>query len=288
MMAAAEFHGIFTPLVTPVDRDQCLDLESLGRLVEYQIQQRVHGLWVMGTTGEFASFEEDERAAAVAAVVSQADGRIPIVANVSDAATRLATRHARRAEEAGADALALTPPYYYSHSQSELLLHYRTVARATLLPLFIYNIPQTVRVAVTLDTAVLLAEEGTVAGIKDSQNNLEWFRELTLKLGSVRPEFRAFAGTRHLIDAGMVAGAAGAIPSIANTHPDLCVDTYEAAVAGDYRRANASQSRIVQLESEIQSAKGSLNGATIGRLKRILHERGVIACSKLTEPLLVD
>ncbi len=278
------FRGIYTPLITPLTEDEAPDLVSLAKLVEFQINSRVAGLWAMGTTGEFAAFDENERARAVACVVDAAGKRVPIIANVSDASTRLALRHLRRAEAAGADAVAATPPYYYPHSQAELLHHYRALAAATALPLFIYNIPQTVRVQVALSTAVTLAQEGTVAGIKDSQNNLEWFRELTLRLDGT--QFAAFAGTRHLIDAAVLAGACGAIPSIANAHPDLCVATYEASASGDFARARLAQAEIVRIESELKVGEGSRNAATIGSLKETLRVRGVIACARVTQPLL--
>jgi 4-hydroxy-tetrahydrodipicolinate synthase len=282
------FHGIFTPLVTPLDEDENLDLESLGRLVEFQIERGVYGFWAMGTTGEFAAFMPDERAAAIRIVVHRSAGRVPVIANVSDAATRLVLCHAESAEDAGADAIAATPPYYYPHSQGELLAHYRAIAHATTLPLFIYNIPQTVRVAVGLQTAIELAEEGTVAGIKDSQNDLEWFRELTLTLGRSKPSFTAFAGTRHLIDAAVLAGAAGAIPSIANAYPELCVSTYESAARGDFAAAKESQSKIIEIERDIKPRTGSRNAATIGGLKETLKKRGVIANATVTAPLLPD
>lgn len=288
MCKPAAFHGIFTPLVTPITDDDRMDIESLSRLVDFQIEHGVHGLWVMGTTGEFAAFDEEERAEAVSAVVRQANKRVPVIANVSDTATRLVARHVRRAEAAGADAIAATPPFYYPHSQGELLVHYRAIAECTSLPLYIYNIPQTVRVRLSLDTAFLLVREGTVAGIKDSQNDLEWFRELTLVIGKERPDFRAFAGTRHLIDAAVLAGAVGAIPSLANAYPELCVSAYEASAAGDFRRANESESCIVEIESRVRPATGSINAAVIGMLKRRLRELGVIATDRVTSPLWVD
>jgi 4-hydroxy-tetrahydrodipicolinate synthase len=283
-----DLRGIFTPLLTPLTEDEKLDLASLGRLVDFQIDRGVRGIWAMGTTGEFAAFTAEERASAIEAVVRQSKGRAIVIANVSDAATRLALCHAERAEAAGADAVAATPPYYYPHSQDELLAHYRAISRATSLPLFIYNIPQTVRVAVGLATAIELAEEGTVAGIKDSQNNLEWFRELTLRLARSAPTFRAFAGTRHLIDAAVLAGAAGAIPSIANAHPELCVSTYESAAAGDFAAARRTQSQIIEIESEIKPKAGSKNAATLGGLKAALRDRGVLATATVTAPLLPD
>jgi 4-hydroxy-tetrahydrodipicolinate synthase len=280
------FHGIFTPLITPIQEDESLDLDSLDRLVRFQLQNGVHGLWAMGTSSEFASFEEGERAAAIATVVRAAGGRVPVIANASDASTRLTIRHARRAAEAGADAIAATPPYYYSHSQDELLAHYRRIRAAIDLPLFIYNIPQTVRVRAELSTAKALAAEGTVAGIKDSQNDLEWFRQLTLFSRRRGLPFTAFAGTRQLIDAGVLAGAVGAIPSIANAFPDLCVACYDAAAAGDFERSACLSDRIVEIEAATGLvSEGCRNAAILGLQKTILHRRGIIDTPALTSPL---
>lgn len=285
-MNLPEFRGIITPLVTPITETESIDASSLRRLVDFQIDAGVHGLWAMGTTGEFAAFNEDERAAAIDIVVQQAAGRVPVIANVSDAATRLVLRHVERAVAAGADAVAATPPYYFPHNQAELLGHYRAIAAASPVPLFIYNIPQTVRVNVGLATVIDLAEEGVVHGIKDSQNNLEWFRELTLGLRQSAPSFRAFAGTRHLIDAAVLAGAVGAIPSLANTHPELCVQTFMLAIDGDFSAANVHQTEIVNIESGIRATEGSQNGAVIGALKMRLQEQGVIDSARMTMPLL--
>lgn len=280
------FRGIFTPLITPIDLHEGIDLASLRRLVDFQVRAGVHGLWAMGTSAEFASFSADERAAAIEVVVETAAGRVPVIANVSDASTRVTIQHGRRALRAGADGIAATPPYYYPHSQDELLVHYRAIHDAVDLPLFIYNIPQTVRVRLELRTAYQLAEEGTVSGIKDSQNDLEWFRQLVVFTRRRRLAFWAFAGTRYLIDAAVLAGAGGAIPSLANAFPELCVQAYEFATAGDFAGAADVETRIIEIEQVAATAQGgSPNAAILGFLKTALEARGVIANSALTGPL---
>jgi 4-hydroxy-tetrahydrodipicolinate synthase len=280
------FHGIFTPLVTPLTADESPDLQSLARLVNWQVDEGVQGLWAMGTSGEFASFDAAERAAIVTATVRAAGGRVPVIANVSDAATRLCIRHAKAARSAGAAAIAATPPYYYPHSQDELLGHYRKLQQAGGLPLFIYNIPQTVRVKVELSTAETLALEGTVAGIKDSQNDLEWLRQLAIFVRRHDLDFTVFAGTRHLIDAAVLSGADGAIPSIANAFPSLCTAVYHAAVSGDFAEARRRQTTIVEIETAAAiDGKGSKNAVVLSGLKRLLVERRVISTPLLTSPL---
>jgi 4-hydroxy-tetrahydrodipicolinate synthase len=278
--------GIFTPLVTPITADESPDLASLERLVRWQVECGVHGLWAMGTSAEFASFDEAERASAIGTIVQATGGLVPVIANVSDASTRLAIRHATRARAAGADAIAATPPYYYPHSQDELLAHYAAIREAVDLPLFIYNIPQTVRTRVELVTAETLAAQGIAAGIKDSQNDLEWFRQLALFTRSRNLSFTAFAGTRHLIDAAVLAGATGAIPSIANAFPELCVDVYESARSGDFGHAAGVEGRIIGIERLAGQTKlGSRNAATLGFIKAVLADRGIIATAGLTLPL---
>src|SRR5919202_732807 len=161
-MELARLHGIFVPMVTPITDDERVDHASLHRLIDFLVEGGVHGIWVMGTTGEFAAFPEEERAAAIQTTVDQVAGRVPIIANVGDSSTGLALRHARRAVDAGADALALTPPHYYQHSMDEMLTHYRTVKQAFPdLPLLVYNIPQNVKVKMAVPTVLELAREGT-------------------------------------------------------------------------------------------------------------------------------
>ncbi len=281
-----EYRGIFTPLLSPVGDSGSIDLNSLARLVDFQLENGVHGLWAMGTSAEFAAFDELERAEAIRTIVSRTAGRGRVIANISDAGTRLAIRHGERALAAGADAVAATPPYYYPHSQDEILEHYRELRASLNAPLFIYNIPQTVRARVELATARQLVSEGTVRGIKDSQNDLEWFRQLAMFATAGSHEFALFAGTRHLIDAAVLAGADGAIPSIANAFPDVCVDVYTSAARGDFASAARTESAIIAVEA-LTSGKsaGSRNAATLGMLKAILHHRGVIASPRLSSPL---
>lgn len=281
-----QFHGIFTPLVTPLDDHETPDLDSLSRLVEFQLAGGIHGIWALGTSAEFASFSERERALMTETIVRQVADRVPVIVNISDASTRLAIRHGNHAVRLGASAVAATPPYYYPHSQDEVLSHYRQLHEAIDLPLFLYNIPQTVRVRLELSTVKRLIAEGVVAGIKDSQNDLEWFRQLALYAEREQPSFALFAGTRHLIDAAILAGGHGAIPSIANAFPDLCVAVYEAAARGDFRAAAGGSRTIVAIESVNAGIHpGSRNAATLGLIKAVLQHKSITTTARLTSPL---
>jgi 4-hydroxy-tetrahydrodipicolinate synthase len=281
-----KLHGIVPPILTPVTAEETIDLASLRRLVGFLIEGGVHGIWVLGTTGEFASFDRRERAEAVRAAVEAADGRVPVVANISDAATRLAIEHAREAAAAGADALALLPPYYYLNEADELLEHFRRVRQAVDLPLLAYNIPQNVKVKFGVDTILRLGEEGTIVGLKDSQNDLDWFRQVMTGARQRGIALRGFLGTRYLIDAGLLAGAHGAIPGVANIAPRLCVECYEAARRGDFEASDRATAKLIAVTRLGGLARGgSATAGNFATMKAALKRWGVLSTSLVTAPL---
>jgi 4-hydroxy-tetrahydrodipicolinate synthase len=288
-MRLTDLHGIFVPMLTPLDDDERVDEPSLRRLVDFLVDAGVHGIWAMGTTGEFACLSQAERARAVEATVEQVNGRVPVIANIGDGSTGLALRHAEHAKRAGADALALTPPHYYPHSMDEMLVHYRAMKQAYPdLPLFVYNIPQTVKVKMALGTTLQLAREGTVQGIKDSQNDLRWFRMLvqSIRGDGLEDQFRMFLGTRILIDAGAVIGAHGAIPATSNVAPAASAEAWEAAVRGDFGTAQRAVEVVAGYEDLVDIARaGSPDAASYASMKAILHEWHIIDNPRLTRPL---
>ncbi len=288
-MAVSHLHGIYPPILTPLTSDERVDHASLRRLVDFLIAGGVHGIWGMGTTGEFAALPEDERARGLQTIVDQVAGRVPVIANVGDSSTGLALRHARHAADAGADALALTPPHYYLNSMDEMLGHFRTMKQAFPdLPLFIYNIPPTVKVKMTVSTTLQLATEGTASGIKDSQNDLNWFRTLVMAVEAtdLGERFRMFLGTRSLIDAGVAIGAHGAIPAVSNVAPAACVETYEAARRGDYASARRTQEHVLRYEALADVARGGCaEAARFSSMKHVLRVWGVVADPTITRPL---
>jgi 4-hydroxy-tetrahydrodipicolinate synthase len=288
-MQPGQLGGIFVPMLTPLDTDERVDESSLRRLVDFLVGAGVHGIWAMGTTGEFAGIAEAERARAIRATVEQVAGRVPVIANIGDSSTGLAIRHARHGVEAGADALALTPPHYYPHTMDEMLTHFRTLKEAFPdVPLLIYNIPQTVKVKMTVATTLQLAREGTVQGIKDSQNDLRWFRMLAVAIrgDGLEDQFRLFLGTRILIDAALIIGAHGAIPATSNVAPAAAAEAWEAAVRGDFTQSARAQEVVMRYEDLAGVARaGSPDAASYSSMKNILRDWGVIDSARLTRPL---
>ncbi len=283
MFSLEALRGILPPILTPLNEDEQVARESMRRLIDYVIAGGVHGIWVTGTTGEFACIDEQQRAIAVETAVEATAGRVPVIAGIGDGSTLLSVRHGLAALRAGVDAVALVPPYYYVNTPDELLAHYRTVREKVDLPLLVYNIPQNVKVKLEAKTVQTLAEEGTVVGIKDSQNDLDWFRQVMVAARATGRPFRGFLGTRFLIDAGLVAGAHGAIPSIGNVAPAVASAIYERAVRGDWAGAAKVQEQLGELARRIAAAPSLLPA-----MKGAMHALGVFSSPRMTLPFHTD
>jgi 4-hydroxy-tetrahydrodipicolinate synthase len=281
-------HGIFVPLVTPLKPDETVDLPSMARLIDYLLSQGVHGFWLLGTSGEFAAVNSDERRQLVESVLEHVGDRVPVVVNVSDGSTRLAVEHAKHARAVGARWITSTPPYYYPHTMDEVAEHMRVLrCAAPDARLYLYNIPQTVKVRVPVSTIADLAADGTISGIKDSQNDMHFIRDLLLTLQDRGVKgFRTFAGTRSLIDAAVFIGADGAVPAVSNIAAAECVAAYTAAVAGDVAGARAAQERALRYEALARAAaSGSANAATLAAMKEVLRLRGILRSATISAPL---
>src|SRR5207302_5147523 len=150
------------------------------------------------------------------------------------------------------------------------------------------NIPQTVKVKMTRPTTLELAREGAVEGIKDSQNDLRWFRMLALEIGAEKLEARCrlLLGTRILIDAALVVGAHGAIPATSNVAPAAAAEAWEAAVRGDFTESARAQEVVMRYEDLAGVARGgSPDAASYSSMKNILRDWGIIDGARLTRPL---
>lgn len=290
-----QLRGVVVPILTPLRPDGRPDPGAVRRLVGFLLDAGAHGIWALGTTGEFALLDAGQRAEVARAVVEEVAGRVPVVVNVGDSGTALALRHAAAAVDAGADYLALTPPHYFPHSRDEVRAHFEQVKdRFPDVGLLAYNIPQTVKVRIDLDTVLALAAAGTIVGIKDSQNDLEWFRRLASTVVTVASvtsaglgeRFRMLLGTTALIDLGVHVGAHGVVPAVANVAPAECVAAWERASAGDGAGAVAAQlqaTRYARLAAH--AAGGSANAGLLSVMKTVLRHRGVLDTAEVSAPL---
>lgn len=237
------FRGSFTALVTPF-RDGALDEKALRGLVEWQIEEGIHGLVPVGTTGESPTVSHDEHKRVVEWTVEQARGRVPVIAGAGSNNTIEAIDLARHAERAGADAVLVVTPYYNKPGQEGMYQHYKAIAEAITIPVIIYNIPGRSVVDMSVETMARLFEIKNITGVKDATANLVRVSQQRQAMG---PGFNQLSGEDPTALAFMAHGGDGCISVASNVAPKLCADLLNACMAGDYAKALELQDRLFPL-----------------------------------------
>jgi 4-hydroxy-tetrahydrodipicolinate synthase len=247
--------GIIPPIVTPMNADESLDLPGLYRLIDFQLGQRVNGIFVLGTTGEFYALSEAEKQSVVAAAVAHVKGRAPVFAGTGAETTGEVIRLTRMAEREGAAGVSVITPYFLKPTQAELVEHFRRVAESTSLPVILYNNPATCAgVSIEPDTVAKLAEVRNIVGIKDSSGDLQNTIELIKR---TPPEFSVLNGRDTLLLAALMFGAKGAIPATCNVAPQFCVGIYESFKKGDMAAAHEFQNKLAPVRMAMTLATGN-------------------------------
>ena len=262
-----QLRGVFVPLVTPFDSRGDLDERALERLVEYLIEAGVHGLFVGGTTGEFALLSTAERKRVADVVIGRTADRLPVVVHAGAPSTRETIDLALHARDAGAPAIAVVAPYYFAHSEAALLEHYVHVSDAVGdLAVLLYNIPQRTANALSPRLAAHIAARcRNVVGIKDSTGNLSQ----TIEYCSIRPDFQVAQGADGLMVAGLAMGIQASVSGNANVFPELAWAVYDAWWRGDLAAARAAQQRFDAARRPLR------DGNNLSLFKRVLARRGV-------------
>lgn len=285
MSSSQPLRGVVPPVCTPLDASGEVDTASLARLVEHLVAGGVHGLFALGSSSEVAFLTDRQRTVALETVVEAAAGRVPVLAGVIDMTTPRMLVHAEAARKAGADALVATAPFYARTHPREIALHFRTLRERAELPLYAYDLP--VSVHSKLSTALVreLAEDGTLAGLKDSSGDEGGLRRLIVALGGrdgradgPAPSFSILTGSELTVDAALLAGADGVVPGLGNVDPAGYVRLYDAVCRGDLERAVQEQERLVQLFGLVDAGPESemgRNSSAIGAFKHALRLLGV-------------
>jgi 4-hydroxy-tetrahydrodipicolinate synthase len=239
-------YGIIPAMVTPLTADDEIDAVALRGLTNYLIDGGCHGLFAVGSQGEFWALAADEKRRVWETVVEETAGRVPVYAGTAAVATREAVALTRMAEEAGVDAVSVLTPFFVSPNEAELFDHYRAVAEATSLPVLLYGNPARTGVKISPRLLARLAEISNVVGIKDSSGDLQLTAEYVEATANA-PDFAVLMGRDTLIFGGLAYGALGAIAATANVVPELVVDIYERFQAGDMDAAREAQAALAPL-----------------------------------------
>jgi 4-hydroxy-tetrahydrodipicolinate synthase len=241
------FRGSITALVTPFE-DGHLDEARFRALVDWQIVNGTHGLVPAGTTGESPTLSHEEHRKVIAASVSEAKGRVPVIAGAGSNNTQEAIELARFAEKAGAAGLLVVTPYYNKPSQEGLYRHFKAVNDAVGIPIIIYNIPPRSVVDMSIDTMKRLYELKNIAGVKDATGNIA---RTALQRQALGPDFIQLSGEDMTALAVMAHGGHGCISVTANVAPKLCSQTQESCLAGDFAAALKLQDQLTPLHAAL-------------------------------------
>lgn len=238
-----KFHGAFVAIVTPFV-DGRLDEQGLVDLIEFQIAQGTHGIVPCGTTGESATLDFNEHKRVIELTVQTVAGRVPVVAGTGANNTLEAIELTESARESGADAVLSVTPYYNKPNAEGLYQHYKAIAEAVDIPMFLYNVPGRTAINMLPETVARLAQVKNIIGIKEACGSIEQISDL---IRLCPDDFIILSGDDFTAMPTVLLGGKGVISVISNVYPQGMAEMMEAALAGDLAKANALHYRMYPL-----------------------------------------
>ena len=229
-----DWNGVYPAVTTQMGRDGSLDIEATQRCIAGLIKAGMNGLIMLGTVGENCSLSADEKRAVLRAAKEAADGRVPVLSGVAEYTTALGEAYARECEEIGIDGLMVLPAMVYKSDGRETVAHYRRIARASSLPIMVYNNPVSYGVDITPEMFVDLADEKTIVAIKESSENIRRVTDIVNLLGD---RFVLFAGVDDLVLESTLLGTVGWVAGLVNVFPEESVLLLDLARKGAWDEA---------------------------------------------------
>jgi 4-hydroxy-tetrahydrodipicolinate synthase len=260
--------GILCALVTPFGEDQAPDVAPLKDVIDFLIERRVHGLFVLGTTGEGVLLDPSERCGVAQFVLQHVGGRIPVIVHCGAPDTKTTADLARHAQENGADGAAAVVPYYFQYSVPELYRHFVAVAEAAPgIGHYVYENPERVGYSAGVKlVARLVNEVPNIHGVKDTGDSIG---KVTDYLTQPRTTIEVYTGNNSTIFPALMVGARGAVSALANAVPELVMGIFERWKEGRIEEARDLQLTLARLQ-------GSLAGAPfVGAVKHLMKRRGL-------------
>jgi dihydrodipicolinate synthase/N-acetylneuraminate lyase len=272
-LSTPRYHGIIPPVVTPLTPNGQLDEPGLAKLIEHLIEGGVHGMFMLGTTGEAPSLAGVLQRQVIASITRLVKGRVPVLIGISHTSLSESVALARCAADAGCHAVVAAAPYYLPLDQGELAGYFRQLATQVPLPLMLYNFPLLTKVVFEPETVRVLLDEQNIVGIKDSSGDLDYFAKI-VEVAKGRHRFSLLAGKEGNLHEVIALGGHGGVTGGANIHPRLFVDFYEAAMAKDSKKI-AEYSALVNQLGQIYPVAGNRFSAGIAGIKTTLELLGI-------------
>jgi 4-hydroxy-tetrahydrodipicolinate synthase len=241
-----ELIGVIPPIITPVDDNENVDVEGLKRVIDHVVDGGVHGVFVLGSNGEFYALDNENQKLAVETTVKHVNGKVPVYAGTGEITTKACVKAVQMAEDAGADAMSVLTPMFINPSEKEMYAHFETIAKATSLPILLYNNPGKTTNNISVSMLKRLAEIDNIIGIKNTSLD---FSQTVEYIDATRDNdtFEVLSGTDYYIYATLMYGGVGCVAGTANVAPRLVSDIYDKFVAGDFQGAMKAQFDLVPL-----------------------------------------
>jgi len=253
------FKGSFTALLTPF-KDGKIDEESYRSFIDFQIDQGIHGLVPVGTTGESPTLSHEEHKAAIEICLDQAKKRVPIIAGTGSNNTKEAIDLTQHAEKSGADAALIVTPYYNKPTQMGMYAHFESICNNSNIPIIIYNVPGRSVVDMTNETMKELFKLKNIAGVKDATADIPRVYRSKIELSD---KFNLLTGDDATTFAFMLYGGHGAISVTSNIAPKLCSKFMNLCLEGKFYEAATINDLLMPLHHAlfIESSPGPVKYA---------------------------
>lgn len=294
-MKQVELKGIITPILTPMNEDESVNLDELCVQIDRLIDGGVHGIFCFGTNGEGYILDEKEKIEVLEAAIDHVKGRVPVYAGSGCISTRDTIRMSKKAQELGADVLSIITPSFAVASQKELYNHYVEVAKHVDIPIVLYNIPARTGNKLLPETVAKLAKDvDVIIGAKDSSGDWENLKAYIQQTRDLDKDFYVLSGNDSLILPSLKEGGFGGIAGCSNVYPHVLSSIYNLFKEGKLEEAEAAQESIASFRAVFKYGNPNtvvkkavaMLGYPVGECRRpfsYLCDEGIDALQKVLE-----
>ncbi len=238
--------GVYVAMLTPFDEQGRINEPVLRRMVDFQIEKGVHGLFPVSSVGEFIHLNQDQRMQLAEIVVDQARGRVPVTPGVSNSCAENSVILARHAQDIGCAGVVVSPPYYFPASQEIIEKHYEVIADSVDLPIILYNIPL-FSSPISYDVVKRLSRRENIVAMKDSSGSMVDLMHFLDKVRLIDSDLNVLVGREEVLFPALMVGCKGCMVATAGIVPEVMVDIYRSWQNGNYQRAQKLQFDVLQL-----------------------------------------
>lgn len=237
------FKGVATALVTPMSEDK-INYDKLCELINWQIDQGINAIVLLGTTGEAPTISVEEKSEILRLGVQAADGRVPVIAGCGSNDTALSIRLCENAQKAGVDGFLINNPYYNKSSDNGIYAHYKAISDAVDKPIIVYNVPGRTGKNLSAELMIRLCEIENVKGFKEASGDISQIVKLC---ASIPEDILVYSGSDDMILPVIAIGGSGVICTCSNIAPKMCLDITDAYFANDFETAKIKQFELLKL-----------------------------------------